>query len=90
MNYHTINVANNLLSGLETRWWVEKLVEVANQEGQSQGPAFANANGSLAIGSEYNAVFRKYLRQVQDTTNWIAGDVNVCTFLLARCPENQL
>ena len=30
VNYHTINVANMLMSGLQTRWWVEKLVKVAN------------------------------------------------------------
>ena len=88
VNYHTINVANNSLSGLQTRWWVEKLVNVANQEGRSRGPAFAYADGSLAVGSEYDAVFRKYLRQVQDTTNWIAGDVNVDVFFsLSRTPR---
>ena len=88
MNYHTNNMANVSMSGLQTRWWVEKLVDVANQEGRSQGPAFANANGSLAVESEYDAVFRKYLWQVQDTTNWISEDVNVdMYFSLSRMPR---
>ena len=55
-----------------------KKVSVDNQEGKCHGlVAFANANRSLSIGSEYDAVFRKYLRQVQDKTKWIAGDVSV-------------
>ena len=33
LNYHTINVANKSMSGLQTRWWVAKLVPIANQEG---------------------------------------------------------
>ena len=61
------------MSGLQTIWWIEKLVSVADQEGRFRGPAFANENGSLAIGSEYDAISRNYLRQVQDKTNWIAG-----------------
>ena len=66
----------------------DKLVNVTNQEDRSRGPAFANADGSLAVGSEYDSVFRKYLRQVQDTTNWIAGDVNVDVyFSLSRTPR---
>ena len=35
VNYHTINVANESMSGLQTRWWVETLVSIANQEGRS-------------------------------------------------------
>ena len=35
VNYHTINIANESMSGLQTRWWVGKLAYVANQEGQS-------------------------------------------------------
>ena len=90
VNYHTINVANNSMSGLQTRWWVEKLVDVANQGGRSRGPAFANANGSVAVRSECDAVFRKYLWQVQDTTYWIAGDVNVdVSFSLSRTPRKS-
>ena len=30
VNYHTINVTNVSMSGLQTRRWVEKLVAVAN------------------------------------------------------------
>ena len=58
VNYHTINVANMSMPGLQTRWWVEKLVDVANQMGRSRGPTFANTDRSLAFRSEYDAVFR--------------------------------
>ena len=33
MNYYTINVTNKSMSGLQTRWWIEKLVDIVNQEG---------------------------------------------------------
>ena len=47
----------------------------------------ANANKSLDTGSEYNAVFRQYLRQVQDKIYWIAGEVNVDVyFSLSQTP----
>ena len=43
MNYHTIHVANESMSGLYTSWWVKKLVSVlANQDGKFRRPAFAN------------------------------------------------
>ena len=77
VNYHTINVVNEFMLGLQTRWWVEKLVSIADQEGRSRGPTFAITNGSLAVGSEHDALFRKYLREFQEKTNWIAGAVNV-------------
>ena len=80
-NYHTINVVDESMSGLQMMWWVEKLVSIADQEGRSWGPAFANANGRLAVGSKFDTVFRKYLKQVQDKTSWISGDVNIDNFL---------
>ena len=90
VNYHIINVANESVPGLQTRWWIEALVNVAGQEGRLRGPAFANANGSLAVRSEYDAVFRKYLRQVQEKTNRISRDVNVdVCFFLSRTPRKS-
>ena len=91
LNYDTINVAKESMSGLQTRWWVEKLVDVANQEARSQGSDFANADGCLAVGSEYGAVFRIYLRQVQEKTNWTAGEVSVDVyFSVSQTPSKSI
>ena len=88
-NYHTINVVDESMSGLQMMWWVEKLVSIADQEGRSWGPAFANANGSLAVGSKFDTVFRKYLKQVQDKTSWISGDANINVFFSLSCTPRK-
>ena len=33
VNYHTINVANESMSGSQTRWWIGKMVSIADQDG---------------------------------------------------------
>ena len=37
-NYHMINLANDSISGLEVRWWIEKLVEVNEAGGRKDVP----------------------------------------------------
>ena len=71
VDHHLINVANTTQSGLETRWWVEKLVSVCEEEDRFDGPAFATPAGALASSPDYNAVFLKYMRQVQTDTDLI-------------------
>lgn len=39
---HMICVASTTVSGIETRWWLEKLLEVRKQEGHVDGPAFGH------------------------------------------------
>jgi len=67
-NYHMMNLANESISGLQVRWWIEKLVEVSEAEGRSSGPAFATPAGNLASMGDYNSVFKSYLKEVQSTT----------------------
>jgi hypothetical protein len=45
---------------------MEKLVEVCEREGRSKEPAFATPDGTLAASPDYDAVFRKYLKVVQE------------------------
>ena len=59
------------MSGLKTRWWIKKLIVVCESEGRFDGPAFATPSGALAVSSEYNAVFVKYMKQVQMDTDLI-------------------
>ena len=77
INYHIINVANETMSGLQPRWWMEKVIAVAESEGRYAGPVFASKRGTLDSSSDYDAVFRKYLLQVQESTDFIDKDVNV-------------
>ena len=44
---HAVNIANTTSSGLELRWWIEKLIEVNEAEGLTSGPAFALPDGEL-------------------------------------------
>ena len=63
--HHSIVLANESTSGLETRWWVEKLIDVCESEGRTSGPAFETDFGPVFDASEGNALVRQYLREIQ-------------------------
>jgi len=85
-----INVANETTSGLQPRWWMEKLVKICQSEGRVSGPAFADKFGNLASSVDYDAVFRKYLYLVQSSTDLIPEDINVDThYSLNRTPRKS-
>jgi hypothetical protein len=77
MDHHLIEIANKTLSGLSPHWWMEKLVAMCVDEGRFDGPAFATPDCLLAVSLDYNAMFRKYLKIVQEETNLIPGDHDV-------------
>jgi hypothetical protein len=77
VDHHLITVANEMSSGLTPRWWLEKLVEVCEREGRVEGPAFAKPDGELASSPDYNAIFRKCLKIVQEETDLIPADHDV-------------
>ena len=86
--YHVINVANESQSGLQPRWWIEKLVEVCESEGRRTGPAFASPDGKLAVPGDYDAVFRQYLTEVQEKSEFIDKTVDVdAWYNLSRTPR---
>lgn len=64
---HMIAVASTSRSGIEARWWVEKLIEVRLQEGCTSGPAFGNADGTPVSTLDMNAMLRHYLGEIQHT-----------------------
>ena len=87
-DYHILNVANVTRSGLDIRWWVEKLVAVCEAEGRSVGPAFAGPDGRLESSLDYDATFREVALEVQETTDYIPSDLDVNTWLsLVRTPR---
>ena len=76
-DHHLIAIASVTQSGLEPRWWIEKLVSVCASEGRDYGPAFANEHGHLASSPDYNSTFQGYLLRVQAETTLIDKDVDV-------------
>ena len=42
IHQHVICVASTMVSGIETRWWIEKLVVVREREGYLDGPVFGH------------------------------------------------
>ena len=65
IDHHIINLANESISGLQPRWWLEKLIEIADLEGRAAGPAFATPEGNLLRSADVDATFRSYLHRVQ-------------------------
>ena len=77
VDHHLIAIANESQSGLQSRWWIEKLVNVCCSEGRVDGPAFADADGFLASSPDYNSTFQGYLSRVQLETTLLDKDVDV-------------
>jgi hypothetical protein len=80
VDHHLMMVANKTISGLGTCWWMEKLIKVCQTEGRFEGPAFASADGRLASSPDYNAMFRRCLKMVQEETDLIPDDHNIDAF----------
>ena len=77
VDHHLITIANETSSGLKPRRWLEQLIKVCEREGRREGPAFASPDGALASSSDYDAMFRKYLKRVQEDTDLIPEDHDV-------------
>ena len=65
VKHHLIAVASKTMSGIQTRWWIEKLTEIRSREGFTSGPAFADRKGKLAQTREYNNILRSFLKRIQ-------------------------
>jgi hypothetical protein len=71
--HHSIVLANESSSGLQTRWWIEKLLEVCEAEGRTTGYAFYYAQGRPPVVSDYNALVRQYLEKIQEESPELFG-----------------
>ena len=90
IDHHVINLANETMSGLQPRWWLEKLVEIADFEGRVGGPAFASPTGDLLRSADVDATFRAYLHRVQQTKGSIPKSDDVDTmFGISRTPRRS-
>lgn len=71
---HMICVASNTISGIETRWWVEKLIAVREREGWCEGPAFGHKDGSVMSLRELDGLLHYFLERIQtEDETLIAG-----------------
>ena len=91
VDHHFLNLAHESKSGLNLRKSMDKLMDIAVEEGREHGPAFASADGSLASSQEYNDTFKLFLKQTQDTTSLISerNDVDAM-YGIARTPRKTL
>ena len=62
---HMICVASTTVSGIEARWWIEKLLDVRKQEGRVEGPAFGHRDNSAMSLRELDGMLHHYLEKVQ-------------------------
>ena len=62
---HLVAVASCTQSGLEARWWVEKLIDVRQSEGCTHGPAFGRTSTQAATCREYDAKLHYFLEMIQ-------------------------
>ena len=75
---HMICVANTTVSGIETRWWLEKLLEVREQEGRVEGPCFGHRDNSVMSLRELDGTLHYFLEKVQkEDSSLIAPHDNV-------------
>lgn len=56
IHQHMICVADTTILGIETRWWIEKLLEAREQERQSNGSAFGNPENLFVLLCELDGV----------------------------------
>ena len=68
---------------------MDKLVEITEEEGRSDGPAFADSDGNLASSLAYNETFLKYLGRTQDARPDLigAGEVVKDMYGIHRTPR---
>ena len=85
IDHHLITLANETVSGLQPRWWIEKLVLVCEQEGRVDEPAFATPDGELALSIDHDSMFQRYLLRGQEETNLVPEDQDV----ESRCSTNR-
>lgn len=62
---HMICVASTTMSGIEVRWWIEKLIEVREREGRVEGPAFGYRDGSVMSLRELDGFLHYFLEKIQ-------------------------
>jgi hypothetical protein len=63
--YHLMSLASTKSSGIELRWWLEKLIYVREEDGCISGPIFGHKDGSVAMMKEYDKILHHFLEIIQ-------------------------
>jgi hypothetical protein len=70
--YHLMSLASTTSLGIELRWWMEKLIEVGQEENCTTGPGFGHKDGSVTLMREYDEILQSFLTIIQqDDSNLI-------------------
>jgi hypothetical protein len=76
--YHLAPMAAETSSGLKPKLWVSRLIEVREQMGRVQGPAFCDACGEIARALVYEeAIITRLLAVQEKSPEVIAREVNL-------------
>ena len=67
--YHIMSLASTTSSGIELRWWMEKLIQVRQEENCTTGPGFGHMDGVVASMREYDEVIQSFLSVIQQEDN---------------------
>jgi hypothetical protein len=60
-----MSLANTTSLGIELRWWLERLINVREEEGCISGPAFGHRDGLVAMMREYDKILHHFLEIIQ-------------------------
>jgi hypothetical protein len=71
---HLVALASCTQSGLEARWWVEKLIEIRQSEGCVHGPAFGTTATRASTCREYDTKLHYFLEMIQQESNSLIDD----------------
>jgi hypothetical protein len=67
--YHLMSLASTTSSGIELRWWMEKLIQVRQEENCTTDPGFGHKDGSVDLMREYNEIPQLFLAIIQQEDN---------------------
>ena len=67
--YHLMSLTSTTSSGIELRWWMEKLIQVRQEENCTTGTGFGYEDGSVALMREYDEVLQSFLSVIQQEDN---------------------
>ena len=71
---HLVAVASCTQSGLEARWWVEKLIQIRQAEDCIHGPAFGTTAARAATCREYDAKLHFFFEMIQQEDNSLINE----------------
>ena len=86
LNYHLIPIAGKTKTGIKNRYWMDALVKITRETGESNGWAFKREDGTKMKQADLQNDFYALMDEVQDTTQLIDRRVDIREeYGLSRC-----